>query len=76
MEEVIGSIPIRSTNHLNHLAAPPFRDFVAFLSQIPKPCRAHAVDLLLCFLQPRRAFCVPHRPCPRFPCPLARRESS
>ena len=26
MEEVIGSIPIRSTNQFNHLAAPPFRD--------------------------------------------------
>jgi hypothetical protein len=37
MEEVIGSIPIRSTNHFNHLEAPPFRDFVASLSQIPKP---------------------------------------
>jgi hypothetical protein len=32
MEEVIGSIPIRSTNHLE---APPFRDLVASLSQIP-----------------------------------------
>ena len=47
MEEVIGSIPIRSTNHLE---APPFRDFVAFLSQIPKPRREHAVDFRLCFL--------------------------
>jgi hypothetical protein len=37
MEEVIGSIPIRSTNHFKHLEAPPFRDFVASLSQIPKP---------------------------------------
>src|SRR5882724_9618032 len=37
MEEVIGSIPIRSTNQFNHLEAPPFRDFVASLSQIPKP---------------------------------------
>jgi len=37
MEEVIGSIPIRSTNHFNHLEAPPFRDFVASLSQIPIP---------------------------------------
>jgi len=36
MEEVIGSIPIRSTNHFNNLEAPPFLDFVAFLSQIPK----------------------------------------
>ena len=30
MEEVIGSIPIRSTNHFRHLEAPPFRDLVAF----------------------------------------------
>jgi hypothetical protein len=37
MEEVIGSIPIRSTNYFKHLAPPPFRDFVATLSQIPKP---------------------------------------
>jgi len=37
MEEVIGSIPIRSTNHFKHLAPPPSRDFVATLSQIPKP---------------------------------------
>ena len=37
MEEVIGSIPIRSTNYFNHLEASPFRDFVASLSQIPKP---------------------------------------
>src|SRR6266478_5177712 len=37
MEEVIGSIPIRSTNYFNYLEAPPFRDFVASLSQIPKP---------------------------------------
>ena len=37
MEEVIGSIPIRSTNYFKHLEGPPFRDFVAFLSQIPKP---------------------------------------
>jgi len=29
MEEVIGSIPIRSTNRFKHLEAPPFRDFVA-----------------------------------------------
>jgi hypothetical protein len=36
MEEVIGSIPIRSTNHFNRLEAPPFRDFVASLSQIPE----------------------------------------
>ena len=36
MEEVIGSIPIRSTNSFKHLAPPPFRDFVASLSQIPK----------------------------------------
>src|ERR1039458_9583009 len=37
MEEVTGSIPVRSTNQFKHLAPPPFRDFVAFLSQIPKP---------------------------------------
>ncbi len=37
MEEVVGSIPTRSTNDLKHLAPPPFRDFVASLSQIPKP---------------------------------------
>ena len=36
MEEVIGSIPIRSTKQINHLEAPPPRDFVASLSQIPK----------------------------------------
>jgi hypothetical protein len=36
MEEIIGSIPIRSTNQFNHLEAPPFRDFVEFLSKIPK----------------------------------------
>ena len=40
MEEVIGSIPIRSTNQFNHLNAPPVRDFVASVSQIPK--RHHA----------------------------------
>jgi hypothetical protein len=38
MEEVTGSIPVRSTNQFKHLEAPPFRDLVAFLSQIPKPC--------------------------------------
>jgi hypothetical protein len=27
MEEVIGSIPIRSTNYFKHFEAPPFRDF-------------------------------------------------
>ena len=37
MEEVVGSIPTRSTNNVKHLAPPPFRDFVASLSQIPKP---------------------------------------
>ena len=30
MEEVIGSIPIRSTNYVNNLEAPPLSDFVAF----------------------------------------------
>jgi hypothetical protein len=47
MEEVIGSIPIRSTNHFNHLEAPPFRDFVASLSQIPKPHRELASSSLI-----------------------------
>jgi len=42
MEEVTGSIPVRSTNYFNHLAHPPFRDFVASLSQIPKPHHAWA----------------------------------
>jgi hypothetical protein len=37
MEEVVGSIPTRSTSYFKHLEAPPFRDFVASLSQIPKP---------------------------------------
>src|SRR6202000_1565442 len=36
MEEVVGSIPTRSTNNVKHLAPPPFRDLVASLSQIPK----------------------------------------
>src|ERR1700737_4864261 len=36
MEEVIGSIPIRSTNQFNHLEAPPFSRFVASLSQKPR----------------------------------------
>ena len=31
MEEVIGSIPIRSTNYFNHLETPLFGDFVASL---------------------------------------------
>jgi len=35
MEEVIGSIPIRSTNYFNHLAPPPFRDFVANPKTLP-----------------------------------------
>jgi hypothetical protein len=30
MEEVVGSIPTRSTNQISHFEAPPFRDFVAF----------------------------------------------
>jgi hypothetical protein len=42
MEEVVGSIPTRSTNHLNNLKAPPLVGFVAFLSQILKPFRALA----------------------------------
>jgi hypothetical protein len=47
MEEVIGSIPIRSTNYINNLEAPPFADVVAFLSQIPKPFRGQALRSLL-----------------------------
>jgi hypothetical protein len=46
MEEVIGSIPIRSTKSFKHLAPPPFRDFVASLSQIPKPHREPASQAL------------------------------
>ena len=46
MEEVIGSIPIRSTNSLKHLALAPFRDFVASLSQIPKPLHELASQAL------------------------------
>jgi hypothetical protein len=46
MEEVIGSIPIRSTNYFKHLAPPPFRDFVASLSQIPKPHHESASQVL------------------------------
>jgi hypothetical protein len=30
MEEVVGSIPTRSTNQINHLEAPPSPDLVAF----------------------------------------------
>ena len=41
MEEVIGSIPIRSTNYFKHLAPHPFREF-ASLSQI----RRVSIDLL------------------------------
>jgi hypothetical protein len=37
MEEVIGSIPIRSTNQIKHLATPPTQCLVAFLPQIPRP---------------------------------------
>jgi hypothetical protein len=37
MEEVTGSIPVRSTNKFKHLEAPRFRDLVAFSSQIAKP---------------------------------------
>ena len=42
MEEVIGSIPIRSTNHFNNLKAPPLGEFVAVLSQISKSLREQA----------------------------------
>jgi hypothetical protein len=50
MEEVVGSIPTRSTKPIN-LASSPSRDFVAFLSQIPKPLRGQALKPLL--LQPK-----------------------
>jgi len=46
MEEVVGSIPTRSTNYVKHLAPPPFRDFVASLSQIPKPHHETASQVL------------------------------
>jgi hypothetical protein len=36
MEEVIGSIPIRSTNYFNPLAPPPFRNFVANSRTTPR----------------------------------------
>jgi len=36
MEEVIGSIPIRSTKQINNLSHYSSSEFVAFLSQIPK----------------------------------------
>jgi len=36
MEEVIGSIPIRSTNYFSQLGAPPFRDFVANFKTTPR----------------------------------------
>ena len=36
MEEVIGSIPIRSTNHFKHLAPAPSPSFVASLSANPR----------------------------------------
>jgi hypothetical protein len=45
MEEVVGSIPTRSTKYINNLKAPPFSDFVAFLSQIPKSLRELALKL-------------------------------
>jgi hypothetical protein len=52
MEEVVGSIPTRSTNYINNLEAPPLSGFVAFLSQIPKPHRGQALKSLL--LEPNR----------------------
>ena len=36
MEEVIGSIPIRSTNYFRHLGVPPFCDFVANSKTTPR----------------------------------------
>jgi hypothetical protein len=47
MEEVVGSIPISSTNQIKHFKATPFRDFVAFLSQIPKLPHAPVVPLIM-----------------------------
>jgi hypothetical protein len=44
MEEVVGSIPTRSTKFLNHLEAPPSCDFVA--SQIPKSLHEPALQNL------------------------------
>src|SRR4030081_2462558 len=57
-EEVIGSIPIRSTNYLKHLEALLFRDFVASLSQIPKPHQKPALLslILLVLSSPVRLF--------------------
>jgi hypothetical protein len=45
MEEVVGSIPTRSTKYINNLKGPPLSDFVAFLSQIPKSLRESALKL-------------------------------
>ncbi len=36
MEEVVGSIPTRSTNHIKHLAPSPFRGFVANSKTTPR----------------------------------------
>jgi len=36
MEEVIGSIPIRSTNHFKHLEAPPFCGLAANSKTTPR----------------------------------------
>jgi len=47
MEEVIGSIPIRSTKHLNHLEAPPFRNSVANSKTTPWTGLAGAVSVRL-----------------------------
>ncbi len=46
MEEAVGSIPTRSTNYINNLEAPPLSDFVASLSQIPKPHHEPASHVL------------------------------
>ena len=68
MEEVVGSIPTRSTNHINHLEAPPLRDFVASLSQIPKPLRGPAS-------QPRLSVVRKQPPAP-IPISAERQESA
>jgi hypothetical protein len=48
MEEVVGSIPTRSTNKLNHLEASPFLDFVAFLSEVFDPFHSSRLCFVLC----------------------------
>ncbi len=46
MEEVIGSIPIRSTNYTNNLAEPPSSSLAAFWQQISKCLRPSFAILL------------------------------